>query len=493
MGVRDLHKALVDACKETTFTQITQDHYAVTRRPFILGIDASIWFYQFQESSSKFKKHQSTMNPELRQAFKRLAFFLRLLIVLVFVFDGPEHPSTKRGKKVIKRDHWMAISFKEMVVAFGYHFHQAPGEAEAELAFLNTEGHIDAILTEDSDVFVFGAKYTIRSLNPSKDPDAIATYQSCDTDKIMMKGGLYLFAILRGGDYHTGLKGCGLELARRLTGTDLSTDLRLLSEDDVSVWQAYLPHWRTKLQTQLASDPHELLGRKHKVLAASVPDAFPPLDVLRNYFQPVMSQNLGSTERWRVFNLPMLVNLGSVAEWLFNWKTLGTMDIQIRKYGIAEGYCVRQLLMHPDTPTLVTGVRKYADSYWFLVQFDASIFNKLDGSSHSATTVLKIPASHLQPVPSVILAYLEEIRNMEPGSERRKKLDGSTMKTDKKADKKGNKKPVKKPKSRKGGENENGEEARLRGFQGMHADAEASRKKANNSEETTKGYAGFRK
>jgi holliday junction resolvase YEN1 len=34
---------------------------------------------------------------------------------------------------------------------------QAPGEAEAELANLNRSRLIDAVLTNDSDVFLFGA------------------------------------------------------------------------------------------------------------------------------------------------------------------------------------------------------------------------------------------------------------------------------------------------------------------------------------------------
>lgn len=39
---------------------------------------------------------------------------------------------------------------------------EAPAEAEAELAELNRLGLIDAIVTEDSDAFVFGAQCVIR-------------------------------------------------------------------------------------------------------------------------------------------------------------------------------------------------------------------------------------------------------------------------------------------------------------------------------------------
>lgn len=41
-------------------------------------------------------------------------------------------------------------------------FLKAPGEAEAELAHLNSTGVIDAILSDDVDNFLFGAKIVIR-------------------------------------------------------------------------------------------------------------------------------------------------------------------------------------------------------------------------------------------------------------------------------------------------------------------------------------------
>jgi 5'-3' exonuclease len=39
---------------------------------------------------------------------------------------------------------------------------QAPGEAEAELAYLNSIGEIDAVLSDDVDNFLFGATTVIR-------------------------------------------------------------------------------------------------------------------------------------------------------------------------------------------------------------------------------------------------------------------------------------------------------------------------------------------
>lgn len=47
-----------------------------------------------------------------------------------------------------------------------YTLSQAPGEAEAELAYLNRIGVIDGILSDDVDNFLFGATVVIRKFVP---------------------------------------------------------------------------------------------------------------------------------------------------------------------------------------------------------------------------------------------------------------------------------------------------------------------------------------
>ena len=42
-------------------------------------------------------------------------------------------------------------------------WHQAPGEAEAELATLNRKSMIDVIVTEDSDALVFAGAHVIQT------------------------------------------------------------------------------------------------------------------------------------------------------------------------------------------------------------------------------------------------------------------------------------------------------------------------------------------
>jgi holliday junction resolvase YEN1 len=105
--------------------------------------------------------------------------------------------------------------------------HQAPGEAEAELARLNSEGIVDAVLTEDSDAFIFGATHVIRKSVPSQcialspqilsmrtlshspvltdSKDEITVYTAdairAAPDLSLTRGGMLLITLLSGGDY----------------------------------------------------------------------------------------------------------------------------------------------------------------------------------------------------------------------------------------------------------------------------------------------------
>jgi len=61
--------------------------------------------------------------------FFRLARFLALPILPVFVFDGPAKPNYKRNKKTRPGQHTLTGSFKAMIEAFGFEWHQVCGPA----------------------------------------------------------------------------------------------------------------------------------------------------------------------------------------------------------------------------------------------------------------------------------------------------------------------------------------------------------------------------
>ena len=145
------------------------------RRAFRIGVDASIWYQHAMHTAKK-----KGANPELRLLFFRLLRFARLPFIPVFVFDGRQRPKVKRGSKKGKGgSHALTPEFKKLLDTFGLEWRmvsayvvvyvavqwnvpKALGEAEAELAYLNRIGVIDAVLTDDVDTFIFGAKMVIR-------------------------------------------------------------------------------------------------------------------------------------------------------------------------------------------------------------------------------------------------------------------------------------------------------------------------------------------
>jgi Holliday junction resolvase YEN1 len=135
----------------------------------------SIWFVHAESS-------KQGENPILRTLFFRLCRLAEAPFLPLFVFDGPYRPNFKRGTSINpKHRSGLESGFKRMASAFGYEWHEvcgftllaqqlptylsslkAPGEAEAELAYLNEIGKIDAVWSDDVDTLIFGAQVVIR-------------------------------------------------------------------------------------------------------------------------------------------------------------------------------------------------------------------------------------------------------------------------------------------------------------------------------------------
>ncbi|KAG6848797.1 hypothetical protein H0H93_013955 [Arthromyces matolae] len=122
-------------------------------RPFIVGVN----IHNMLDNCVVDEQNKGS-SPKLQIFFDRLCEFLTAPAVFVFVDSGKDGTSAaqRKGKKVMI-----------LVNAFGYRYHQAPGEAEAELAWLKSEGLIDAIAADNGDTLIFDTKIvTCRFSNP---------------------------------------------------------------------------------------------------------------------------------------------------------------------------------------------------------------------------------------------------------------------------------------------------------------------------------------
>ncbi|KAE8234904.1 hypothetical protein CF326_g66 [Tilletia indica] len=138
--------------------------YGPVRRHLVLGIDASIWLYHAMTM-----KHTAGHKGEVRMLFFRLAKLHSLPIIPIFVFDGPGRPAVKRNKQRpgaytnAQYSFPHQSDFEKLIRLFGFAVYNAPAEAEAQLASMNADGVVDAILTDDGDAFLFGAQIVLRN------------------------------------------------------------------------------------------------------------------------------------------------------------------------------------------------------------------------------------------------------------------------------------------------------------------------------------------
>ncbi|KZP10974.1 PIN domain-like protein, partial [Athelia psychrophila] len=226
-------------------------------------------------------------NAVLQAFFWRLTHLLSLPVAVLFVFDGPDRPGIKRGKQVKGTPHWMENGAKSFIEAFGFQHITALGEAEAELAVLNSVGMIDVVVTDDSDALVFGAVNIMRK----RDKGNVSLYRAKEIQSkvhsTMTHDGLILYALLAGGDYDNvcyGVENCGKATALAAVKYGLGASLHTASlAPDI---QISLAAWRERLREVLASDPDGIAGSRRPAAAANISNTFPSPEVLNAYTAP---------------------------------------------------------------------------------------------------------------------------------------------------------------------------------------------------------------
>jgi len=103
-----------------------------------------------------------------------------------------------------------------MLNYFGIPFLDAPQEAEAECASLLSRSLVDGVVTDDSDVFLFGASRVYRHMFDGNKYLECYLLSDLERELNLNRDKLVRLAYLLGGDYDDGLPGVGPVLAREL-------------------------------------------------------------------------------------------------------------------------------------------------------------------------------------------------------------------------------------------------------------------------------------
>mmetsp|Transcript_6751 Transcript_6751/g.29398 ORF Transcript_6751/g.29398 Transcript_6751/m.29398 type:complete len:352 (-) Transcript_6751:342-1397(-) len=203
-----------------------------------------------------------------------------------------EGKSAARGADTPTEEMYRQI--QDLLTLFGVPYLIAPQEAEAQCAWMNAEGLVDAVITEDSDAFLFGANTIYRNVFNSKKYVEVYSAERIQQDIGVDRAKLAELALLLGSDYTEGVTGVGivnaLEIASVFSGFDGLKTFRSWVEDG-------------DLPAQADSGIH------------CSSDSFPSVAVLEAYAKPSIDSSKAQLE----WGKPEFALLRDFCRESFNW------------------------------------------------------------------------------------------------------------------------------------------------------------------------------
>lgn len=164
MGIKNLFKFLRKYAN-AAITEVSLDDLKSSK----VAIDMSIYIYQFHSValSHNIVNVDGKYINHIQGTLHKLSLLLRNDIQPICVFDGSppaaKAPTIANRKKLHSMNNVFA-DVKTLVKLMGVPIVNSPSEAEAECAYLNKQGIVDYVITEDLDALVFGADRVIKNL-----------------------------------------------------------------------------------------------------------------------------------------------------------------------------------------------------------------------------------------------------------------------------------------------------------------------------------------
>jgi len=200
-----------------------------------VSVDAFNTLYQFlstirQQDGSPLMDEKGNITSHLSGILYRNVALLKEGIKLIYVFDG-EPPKLKEkihkkrrevkeqaeerynaakqsenieemrkyAQQLTRLDDEMIRESKELLQAMGICVVQAPGEGEAQAAYLSRQKGVYATVSQDYDSLIFGAPTLIRNLTLSKKKRTFSGFVEVKPEIIRLKDGRYISCHLYGG------------------------------------------------------------------------------------------------------------------------------------------------------------------------------------------------------------------------------------------------------------------------------------------------------
>lgn len=207
----------------------------------ILGIDANLMIYKMifaiRRNGYDIMKGKIKVT-HIHALIDKLVAFRKYNITPIFVFDG-KHPTFKQQtmdkrkehQKTMKKKYTQAKTkenkkkyyymktgiteqelndCKKLISSFGYMWLKASGEADSQLAYMSKQKMVDAIVSDDMDILIFGGTVLLKnfSVSTNKQIQEIKLKQLLKGLKMTQTQLIHVGMIL-GCDYCDNLKGIG--------------------------------------------------------------------------------------------------------------------------------------------------------------------------------------------------------------------------------------------------------------------------------------------
>ncbi|KAI5988481.1 hypothetical protein F5J12DRAFT_786843 [Pisolithus orientalis] len=198
-----------------------------------------------------------------------------MLLHPYFVFDGPDCPQIKRGKDVLgwSPPFLLVQHFQELLMAFGFDWHVAPGEVEAELSCLQS---LQPVFSTDMEVYLA---------------------EAIDNSATLEWGDLLLITLMNSADCDASCHWCNTDVAHQLVAYGFG---RTLLEAAISLqfveFMEFVAKWCNNVCEVLRTDPQHFLGCRYHELACVIKEEhfkFPDPAILAMYLSPLTSWSDG--------------------------------------------------------------------------------------------------------------------------------------------------------------------------------------------------------
>lgn len=244
---------------------------------------------------------------------KRLKDLVSIDSSFLLVFDGLDKPKEKNASKNIPP---FIYFVKDLCRLLGIEFMDSPGEGEVQCCWLQKQGIVDLVWSNDSDCLIFGADNILKNYSKSTKDIGVTSGEYNKTNNesfvthvpffelkknkdVLDRQGLLFFSILLGADYNQGIKGLGKEKCFNLAllkSPNFSQEFCSLFESrDIHGDKSTVLYERfqKRVFAYCRDNSRQLFGRNYNNLLKSGRDNFegwPDIDTVNHYFHPSCSK-----------------------------------------------------------------------------------------------------------------------------------------------------------------------------------------------------------